>query len=68
MAYTRKTQDEWHLLANYGGQYGYEVVTIEESRAEIKARLKEYQENDGYAIGFKIVKKRVKKELTQGVN
>jgi hypothetical protein len=47
MSYTRKTKDEFHLLANYGYGHGWEYVISEDSRAEIKKRLKEYRENQG---------------------
>ena len=43
MAYTRKTTDQYQLLANYG--QGWEVETTEETRKEIKERLKEYRSN-----------------------
>jgi hypothetical protein len=59
MAYTRKTTDEYDILADYG--YGYEVVTTETTLKEAKQRAREYQENDTYAHDIKIKKRRVKK-------
>jgi hypothetical protein len=59
MAYTRKTTDEYEILADYG--YGYEVVTTETTLNEAKQRAREYQENDTYARDIKIKKRRVKK-------
>lgn len=61
--YKRKTQDEFILLADYG--QGFEEVTAESTRLEIRQRLKEYQQNDSYARGFKIKKKRIKIEQTK---
>lgn len=57
MAYTRKTTDEYQLLSNYG--HGWEVETTEETRKEIKQRLREYREN-APQYSYKIVTKRVK--------
>ena len=59
--YLRKTTDEWILLIDYG--QGYEEILTEDSRIEIRKRLKEYRENDYYAKDIKIIKKRVKKEV-----
>lgn len=58
MAYIRKTRDEWQLLGNYGFGDGWEILTCEDSRKEIRERLKEYRENEGG--NYKIVCKRVK--------
>jgi len=44
------------LKGNYG--QGYEDLTAECSRELIRARLKEYRENDSYSKGFKIFKRR----------
>jgi hypothetical protein len=63
--YKRKTQDEYILLGNYGYGHGYEELTAESSRIEIRQRLKEYKENDSYALDFKIIKKRVKIETNE---
>lgn len=57
MKYQRKTQDEYQLLANYG--QGWEHETTEQTRAEIKERLKEYRAN-APQYSYKIVTKRVK--------
>lgn len=48
MAYVRKTSDEFRILGDYG--QGFEEVTAEATRAEAKARLKEYRENEPYAF------------------
>lgn len=57
MKYQRKTQDQYQLLANYG--QGWEHETTEETRAEIKARLREYRAN-APQYSYKTVTKRVK--------
>jgi hypothetical protein len=57
MAYTRKTTDEWEVLANYG--YGYEVVTTETTLKGAKQQAREYRENDVMALDVKIKKRRV---------
>jgi hypothetical protein len=56
-AYLRKTEDVWTLQGRYG--HGWEDLTAESSRAEIKQRLKEYRENEGGE--YRIVKKREKR-------
>jgi hypothetical protein len=56
MAYTRKTRDTYELQGNYGHGDGWECLTAEDSRAEIRQRLKEYRENEGG--NYRIVKKR----------
>ena len=43
MAYIRKTVDEYRLYVDYGD--GWEHETTEESRKEIRARMKEYGVN-----------------------
>lgn len=59
MSYTRKTKDEYVLLANYGYGHGYEEETIEDSYKEIRERLKEYRTNaPEYSYTYK--KRRVK--------
>lgn len=45
MTYQRKTRDEWQLFVNYGYGHGYEHEVSEDSRQEIKERVKEYREN-----------------------
>ena len=61
MSYTRKTIDEYEIQGYYGNQYGWECVTIETTWREAKQQLKCYKENEPYQ--FRIVKKRVKKEV-----
>ncbi len=56
MAYIRKTYDEYQLQANYGYGDGRECICAEESRKEIRQRLKEYRENEGG--NYRIVCKR----------
>jgi hypothetical protein len=51
---TKKYKSIWVLKGNYG--YGYEDLTAEESRTEIRKRLKEYRENEGG--NYKIVRRR----------
>lgn len=58
MAYIRKTRDEYQLLCNYGYGDGWEYVLSEDTRKEIKQRLKEYVENMPQ-YPYKVVKKRV---------
>jgi hypothetical protein len=38
---------EYVLQGNYGPQYGWEDLTAEETKEDIKQRLKEYRENEG---------------------
>lgn len=54
--YVRKTRDEWQILSNYG--YGWEEVTAASTRAEAKALLKDYRDNQPQPC--KVVKRRVK--------
>jgi hypothetical protein len=58
MAYTRKTQDEYHIVTNYG--YGWEVENTENNYQDAKRSLKEYRENTSAQV--KLEKKRVKIE------
>jgi len=59
MPYQRKTTDEYVLQINYG--HGFEDVTCETTRKEIRERLKEYEENEpGY--NRRIVKKLIPKQ------
>lgn len=53
--YTRKTVDEFHLMADYG--YGWETVCVEETSQEARAQKKCYMENDPRA--YKVVNRRV---------
>ena len=43
--YQRKTKDTHVLQGNYG--QGWEDLTAEDTKKEIRQRLKEYQENEG---------------------
>ena len=61
MAYQRKTQDEFEIQGWYSPQYGFEMVTCEESWREAKVQIKCYRENE-VGVSFRIVKKRVAKE------
>lgn len=61
MAYTRKTRDEWHILANYG--QGWEHELTEGTWKDAKAQLKCYRENaPQYPV--KAVKRRARLEAT----
>lgn len=62
MAYTRKTYDEYDVVADYGTGYGYECVTTETTYKEARARAREYRENE--CIPVQIRKRRVK--IAQG--
>jgi hypothetical protein len=66
MAYTRKTRDEFVLQGNYGYGNGWEDLTAEETRKEIRARLREYRENEGG--NYRIVCRRVKIDPSAEVN
>lgn len=57
MAYTRKTTDEYDVMADYG--YGYELVTTETALMEARQRVREYRENDAMALDIIIKKRRV---------
>ncbi len=46
MSYQRKTRDIFTLQGNYGPPHGWEDLTAEETRSEIKERAKEYRENE----------------------
>ena len=41
--YTRKTRDEWQIMASYG--QGYEVENTENTRRDGLRSLREYREN-----------------------
>jgi hypothetical protein len=58
--YERKTEDEFQIHGDYG--YGFEEVTCEVTRQLAREQLKCYRENEP-GVAFKIVKKRVKKEV-----
>ncbi len=58
MAYVRKTEDEYHLLVDYGYGDGWEHEVTESSRRAILDQVKTYRENSpGYAVKWE--KKRV---------
>jgi hypothetical protein len=58
MAYQRKTRDEYELQGNYG--QGWECLTTEDTRADIRARLREYRENEGG--DYRVLTRRVRLE------
>jgi hypothetical protein len=60
MSYQRKTEDEYQIHGNYG--QGFEEVTCETSWKAAKDTIKEYRENEP-GVEFKIIKRRVKKEV-----
>ena len=59
MAYKRKTYDEWEIQGHYGGEAGWEVLTLEESYKDAREMLKCYDSNEPN-IPHRIVKKRRK--------
>jgi hypothetical protein len=61
MSYLRKTVDEHEVLANYG--WGWEVVTTETTRQGLRARLKEYRENEPNVQFKTITRRRSKNDL-----
>lgn len=62
MTYVRKTEDEYEIQQYVPG--GWECVTTETTVREALERRKEYRENQPeYAV--RIVKRRVKKEITK---
>lgn len=62
MAYKRKTIDTWELQANYGFGEGWECLTSELSYTEIKARRKEYRENQpGTRMRIRMVREKINK-------
>jgi hypothetical protein len=58
--YIRKTIDEYEIQGLY--QTGWELETVEETYKEAKQQVKCYRDNVP-GTSFKIVKKRVKKEI-----
>lgn len=56
--YYRKTRDVWILQGYSSSRYGWEDLTSEDWYADIRRRLKEYQENEGGR--YRIIRKRVK--------
>lgn len=63
MAYTRKTEDEFEIQALYPYGQGWEMVTTETTRKLSREQRKCYRENEP-GVPFRIVKKRVPKEVT----
>lgn len=59
MVYQRKTVDEYHTQGNYG--CGWETVTIDETYAEARKMLRDYNENEPQ-YPHRVIKKRVRKE------
>lgn len=59
MAYQRKTRDEYHTQGLYFGVW--ETVTIDETYAEAKQMLKDYNENEP-EYPHRIVKRRVRND------
>lgn len=55
--YVRKTKDEYEIQGYYGGQYGWECVTTEETWKEAMVNLRLCRENEPYP--FRCRKKRV---------
>jgi hypothetical protein len=60
MPYKRKTTDEYVLQGDYGYGHGWEDLTTEDTRREIRERLREYRENEGDT--YRIITRRVKIE------
>jgi len=54
--YVRKTEDEFEILGFY--RHGWEVVTTETNRKDVREQLKCYRKNEP-GIQFKSVKRRV---------
>lgn len=59
--YIRKTHDEYHVQGNYGGVAGWETVSIEETYAEGKQMLKDYNENEPQ-YPHRLIKRRVRND------
>ena len=60
MPYQRKTKDEYQLHIDYG--QGWEHEISEDTRAEIKARVREYRDNcPQYPV--RVVKRRIRQEV-----
>lgn len=57
MSYQRKTKDVFELEGHYG--HGWEFLTGEDTRAEIRQRLKEYRENEGGRYRIRKVRERI---------
>ncbi len=63
MGYVRKTEDEYHVEADYGYGDGFETVFIATTYAEAKHIYCDYLENDSDIRNLRIKKRRVKKEI-----
>ncbi len=59
MSYERKTVDIWEIQGNYG--YGWDMLCWEETRADAKAQLRCYNENERNAM-HRIRHRRIPKE------
>jgi len=57
MARQRKTRDVFVLQGNYGYGHGWEDITEEYTRAEIRERLREYRTNAG-EYRYRYIKRR----------
>jgi hypothetical protein len=57
MTYVRTTVDEYELMGYYG--QGWELLTTETTRKGIRAREKDYRENEPGVV-LRVVKRRVK--------
>lgn len=58
----RKTTDEWTLQGHYG--QGWEDLCTSDSRREIRADLRSYEENEGGR--YRIICRRILKSLPEG--
>ena len=56
MSYKRKTEEEFEIQGDYG--QGWEMVTVETTRALARDQIKNYRENEPEKT-FRIIKKRV---------
>lgn len=54
--YVRKTEDEYEIQGDYG--FGFETVTTEVTRRDVKKQIRLYRENEP-GVDFKIRKRRV---------
>jgi hypothetical protein len=62
VSYTRRTRDVWVLMQYTGSQYGakgWEDVTAELERSEIRDRKREYQENQPGAYRIRKTRERI---------
>lgn len=50
----RKTKDFWVVQGNYG--YGWEDLTAEDTFKEIRARVKEYRENEPPGVSLRVTR------------